>query len=220
MGSEMLKLGIGCVGHAGIGIMKTKNDMKTTYRLKSDKMNGHLEVGFQDGLLKEFKIECKDALTPRQYGLFLGTLPHSEERVKDFEGIGLQVVPVAIDKVNDKIALWCRLYERYTGVKYKVSGPDAGKMKSIKVDEGMLRHYFESGNFLFKGKYSIANLVKYYNELQAEIANYGKPSFPNGWDANFAAKLSGSEMSAYYAHLRGLGLKPRRDQAQRIVDWA
>ena len=193
--------------------------MKTTYKLTSDKMNGHLEVGFQDGLLKEFKIECKDVLTPRQYGLFLGTLPHSEERVKDFEGIGLQVVPVAIDKVNDKIALWCRLYERYTGVKYKVSGPDAGKMKSIKVDEGMLRHYFESGNFLFKGKYSIANLVKYYNELLVEIAHAGQPIHPNGWDAAYAAKLTAKELPEYWAHLRGLGLQPRKDRQGNVVDW-
>ena len=194
--------------------------MRTTYKLTSDKLDGHLEVAYEEGLLKRFEIAVKAELTEAQYGRFIGTLHPHEERVRDFEGIGLQVVPVAIDKTNDKIALFCRLYERFVGVKYKVSRADAGKMKLIKVDEGMLRHYFASTNFLFKGKYSIANLVKYYNELQAEIANYGKPSFPNGWDVNFAAKLSGSEVSAYYAHLRGLGLKPRRDQAQRIVDWS
>src|SRR5690606_31332843 len=200
--------------------MKTKIEMKTTYRLTSAKLSGHLAASFEEGLLKEFKIDCHTDLTPQQYGVFLGTLPHTEERVKDFEGVGLQVVPVAIDKTNDKVALFCRLYERFIGVKYKASRQDGGKMKLIKVDEPMLRHYFSSTNFLFKGKHSVSNLVRYYNELQAEIANYGKPSFPNGWDANFAAKLSGSEVSAYYAHLRGLGLKPRKDQAQRIVDWS
>lgn len=193
--------------------------MKTTYKLTSDKLDGHLEVAYEKGLLKEFKIECEDVLTPQQYGVFLGTLPHSEERVKDFEGIGLQVVPVAIDKTNDKIALFCRLYERFIGVKYKASRADGGKIKSIKVDEPMLRHYFASTNFLFKGKHSVSNLVRYYNELLAEIANYGKPSFPNGWDANFAAKLQGPELTAYWAHLRGLGLQPRKDRQGNVVDW-
>lgn len=193
--------------------------MKTTYKLTSDKLDGHLEVAYEDGLLKGFSVDVKPPLNAKQYGVFLGTLNPLEERVKDFEDVGLTVVPVAIDKTNDKIALFCRLYERFVGVKYKVSRADAGKMKLIKVDEPMLRHYFGSSNFLFRGKYSIANLVKYYNELLAEIANYGKPDFPNGWDANFASKLQGPELTAYWAHLRGLGLQPRKTREGNVVDW-
>src|SRR5690606_33234463 len=101
--------------------------METTYKLTSDKLSGHLEVAYEDGLLKRFVIAVKPPLTPRQYGVFISSLNPNEERVKDFEEVGLKVLPVAVDKTNDKIALFCRLYERFVGVKYKVSRADAGK---------------------------------------------------------------------------------------------
>lgn len=196
-----------------------ERNMKTTYKLTSDKLDGHLKVVYDKGLLKAFQIEVKNELTPKQYGVFLSTLSFSETRVRDFEAIGLRVMLEAGDRTNSKISIFCRLYERYIGVKYKVSRADAGKMKHIKVDEPMLVHYFQSTNFLFSGKWSISNLVKYYNELLAEIARQGKPQYPSGWDAAFAAKLQGTELSAYWGHLRELGLKPVRDRQGNVVDW-
>lgn len=187
--------------------------------MTSDKLDGHLLVTYDSGLLKELQINIKSELTPQQYGVLLATLSFSEARVRDFEKVGLQVMLEAGDRTNSKIAVFCRLYERYVGVKYKVSRADAGKMKYVKVDEAMLAHYFQSTNFLFAGKWSIANLVKYYNELQAEIVRQGKPAYPSGWDAAFAAKMQGPELSAYWAHLRELGLKPIRDRQGNVVDW-
>lgn len=193
--------------------------MKTTYKLTSDKLDGHLLVSYENGILKAFQIEVKTKLSLKQLGVFLSTLNYYEARVRDFETIGLQVMLEAGDRTNNKIAVFCRLYERYVGVKYKVSRADAGKMKHIKVDEAMLVHYFQSTNFLFAGKWSISNLVKYYNELLADIARQGKPQYPNGWDAGFAAKLQGPELSAYWKHLRQLGLKPVKDRQGNVVDW-
>lgn len=59
-----------------------------------------------------------------------------------------------------------------------MSAADSGKVKLIRFDEALLDHYFTSENFLFKGKQSIANLVRYYNELRAEMAAPPKSKYP------------------------------------------
>lgn len=110
---------------------------------------------------------------------------------------------------NEKIALFCRFYEKHVNVKYKVSPFDAGKMKHTQLNEQFLQHYFATPMFQIKNKYSVSNLVRYYNELLAEIAHKGKPQLPNSWSQDFVSRLNGTELSAYYAHLRRLGLKPK-----------
>lgn len=124
-----------------------------------------------------------------------------------------------MEGTNLKIALFCRQYETHTTVKYKVSPADSGKIKLIKVTDALLTAYFTSQNFLFKNKYSIANLVKYYNELLAEIATAGKPKHPNHYDKAYQAKLPVTEVAAYWAHLRSLGLQPKKDKVGNTIDW-
>lgn len=124
---------------------------------------------------------------------------------------------------NERIALFCRMYkEHHDGLAYKVTKADAGKIKHVAVNEPLLRHYFTSDNFLFKGKHSIGNLVRYYNELRAEMhggASTADRSFPNHYDRAFEKALDGAGITAYRKHLRSLGLVPVTDRSGRITDW-
>lgn len=152
---------------------------------------------------------------PSTGGELESTRNSTQISVLDLAGSG--VVPVL--GTNIKIALFCRMYEKYTTVKYKVSPADSGKIKLLNVDDALLKHYFTSQNFLFKNKYSIANLCKYYNELLAEIATQGKSQYPNHYDKAYEAKLPLSQISGYWLHLRSLGLKPKKDRLGNTVDW-
>lgn len=46
-----------------------------------------------------------------------------------------------------------------------------------------------------------------------------KSGFPNHWDAALANKLDGPKTSAYWQHLRSIGLKPVKNRFDIIVDW-
>lgn len=191
--------------------------MKTTYKLNSEKMGGYFLVSFENEDLTGFEICFKKPLTVAQYTYFLNRLPVHEGGMNRFESIGLSIEKVAAP--NEKIAMFCALYEKHVGIKYKVSPADSGKIKHVQVTEELLHHYFRSDNFLWKGKYSIANLVKYYNELRAEIAQGGKARHPDQWDKAYFAKLQGGQISEYFRHLRELGLKPHKNLRGDIVDW-
>lgn len=194
--------------------------MKALYKLTSDKINGQLLVTFENGWLRQFEVDVKELLTPHQYEVVMALLPIRESEIHQLRKVNLTIEKVdQPQRVNDKIGLFCRLYEKYVGVKYKVSAADSGKMKLLKVDNDLLTHYFESDNFLFKDKYSIGNLAKYFNELLAEHSNKGKMRFPNRWDSTFAMKLNGGEISEYWRHLSSLGLKPKKDRFGNTVDW-
>lgn len=196
--------------------------MVTTYKLASDKLDGHLLASYEDGQLKRFEIDVKTPLTDQQFEVFKSVIPKDESGISAFDAIRLHVVEItaAPEKTNEKLALWCELWMEFNaGKKYKVIGPESKKMAELDVDEKLLRHYFATQLWVVNGKRSISNLYKYFNEVRADYWNKAKPKFINHYDAFYASKLAGSDISLYYAHLRGLGLKPRRDQQQNIVDW-
>ncbi|WP_106566475.1 hypothetical protein [Cecembia rubra] len=191
--------------------------MKTVYRLSSTKLKGHFLVSFEQGRLTGFEMAFKNGITDYLYDRFLSALPILEEFIGRYESMGLKVERVAAP--NEKIAIFCRIYEQHVGIKYKVIGADAGKIKHVQLDEALLHHYFRSDNFLWKGKYSISNLVRYYNELRAEMATGGRQKHPDEWDASYCTKLKADQLSDYYRHLRSRGLRAIKDQTGRIIDW-
>lgn len=211
--------------------------MQTTYTLKSHRLKGYIEITFLNGVLKQIKFDLNETFTSVQWEAFKHNLGYNETMVQHFASIGFEVSKattqvkeislldlagsgdVPIIGTNLKIALFCRLYEKHTTVKYKVSPADSGKIKLIKIEDALLTAYFTSQNFLFKNKYSIANLTKYYNELLAEIATAGKPKHPNSYSKAYEAKLPVSEISGYWIHLRSLGLQPKKDRVGNTIDW-
>jgi hypothetical protein len=189
-----------------------------TFKLISNKTSGEITITFgSDGHLTKLELELRQPLLLNQYIKLMNEIPQYEK--------GIDVSNLKWERTlatNERLSLFCRLYERQFGVKYQVSAADSGKMKKLSVDEKILEHYFRSDNFLFKGKHSVGNLNKYWNELRRE---YAAPettsSFPNKYDREYERKLSPQQVPEYWQHLRKLGLKPTYDRVNKnkIIDW-
>lgn len=186
------------------------------YYLTSKRLNGYIEVHYTDGIISAVKTALNEHLKEKQFEVFTDNVPMYEKDIQKLKQIGLHAERLLA--TNEKVALFCALYERHKKVKYQVSSADTGKIKLIKVDEAMLEHYFQSDNFLFKGKHSIGNLVKYFNELRAELAA-PKQRFPDYFDKSFQDKLKPGEEKHYWAHLRNIGLEPKKDRFGVVIDW-
>lgn len=191
--------------------------MTNTYILTSNRLNGHIEAQYTDGIINAVKTALKEPLNEKQFEAFTDKVPMYEKDLPQLKLIGLHAHKEA--GPNEKIALFCRLYEQHKRIKYIVSAADSGKIKLVKIDEPMLLHYFSSDNFLFKGKQSIANLVKNYNELRADIAAGSKSKFPGHFSKEYQDKLKPSELKHYWSHLRSLGLEPQKDRFGVVTDW-
>ena len=127
---------------------------------------------------------------------------------------------------NKKLALWCSKYEQHKRVKYKVSAADSGKMKSLAITEELLEYYLNDDKlpqnattWLFRGKQSIANLVKYQNEVRTSMAQGAPSKFPSSYSAEYERKLDGPGITAYRKHLASLGLVPKRARDGSIMDY-
>ncbi|WP_286803380.1 MULTISPECIES: hypothetical protein [Sphingobacterium] len=194
--------------------------MKQVYKLTSQKIEGCLYVTFSHGFLNTIEIAVKCPLNEGQFRGLMISIPYVEEQIASKSNqIGLTCDKIVEMATNKKVAMFCMMYEKYNRIKYKASRQDGGKISSIKITEEILKHYFESENFLFKGKHSISNLVRYYNELLLEISKKGKVGFPNTWSKDYADKLSPADLSLYWKHLRSLGLQPKKDRLGNTVDW-
>lgn len=192
--------------------------MKNTYRLTSDRLDGYLQATYNGGYLNNLELVLKKPMNEFQFNAFVRLTPYREDPEK-FKELGLHVEVVQEQPANKKIALFCLLYEKYKGIKYKATARDGGMIKNIKVSEELLKHYFESESFNFKGKHSVNNLVRYYNELLQEIAGKGKAQYPNHWSKDFESKLNSVQMQEYWAHLRRMGLKPYKDAVGNVKEW-
>lgn len=194
--------------------------MKQVYKLTSSKLEGSIYATFDNGFLKGIEIDFKNPLNEDQFRALMLSISYLEEHiVTSSYAIGLTCEKEVIFAANKKIAFFCEAYEKYNKVKYKATRQDGGKIKEIKITPEILESYFQSENFLFKGKHSISNLVRYYNELMIEISKKGKSSMPDSWSKTYADKLSPSQLNAYWKHLRELGLKPKRDALGNTIDW-
>lgn len=111
-----------------------------------------------------------------------------------------------VDQQNDKIALFCKFYEKYCGIKYKISRSEVGMIKGVEVTENLLTTYFQCDEWWAKVK-SVTFYVKNYNEIRA-LSSGKKSQYPNYWSKSFADGLTGEKLSEYWKHLRELGLKP------------
>lgn len=162
----------------------------------------------------------KQALTGVQFQSFVDAMSQYESDLGRLEKLGL-VAELDLP-ANHKLAMFCRLYEIHIKQKYNVSPADSGKIKLIKLDEPFLVFYFTVDEFLFKKKHSIGNLVKYYNEaraLYAAAAAPAKSKYPDYFSQAFQDKLTPKECPAYWAHLRSLGLVPKKDRFMNVNDW-
>jgi hypothetical protein len=193
------------------------------YRITVQKLDGFALVVYQDGLFKSFLTDVKPPFNQQQLKWILSHIPANEimlaehlifkaKGMIELEKLGTKDATAGEGK-NNFIALFCDKFKEKTTIIYKVSAADAGKIKvlPIKREEWLplLKTYFESTNFLFINKWSIANLVKYYNELRLEtFADLKtKKNYPLPYDHLFFTKLDMEGQKEYWAHLRENGYK-------------
>ena len=194
--------------------------MKNVYKLTSHKLEGSIYVTFDKGFLKGFEIDFQGPLNEGQFRGLMISIPYVEEEIAaKSRQIGLSCEKQIVIAANKKIAFFCEEYEKYNRIKYKATRQDGGKIKEIKITPEILKAYFESDNFLFKGKHSISNLVRYYNELMMEMSKKGKSSMPDSWSKTYAEKLSPTQLTEYWKHLRELGFRPKKDAVGNTIDW-
>lgn len=191
--------------------------MKTTYELTSAARDGSLKLTYENGLLIGFEMAFNPPVEREKHIRLFSTMPVLEPDLAMLEKLGLTVTKSAAP--NEKLALFCRVYEKHKGIKYKVSAADSGKIKQIDPSEELLHFYFRSENFLFKGKQSISNLVKYWNEFRADQAGQGASKFPDEWNPDLIKKLSPQETVNYYKHLRSLGLTAIKSGTGQVIGW-
>lgn len=195
------------------------------FKFRSDKLGGSLLITYFKQALMSIELDIKKPLTPKQW-FYMSSLitPHLDDlKEENFLKAGLSLDTLRSEAsqlpANQRIALFCAFYEKYKSIKYKVSPADSGKIKLIQITEDLLTAYFSSQNFLFKGKHSISNLTKYYNELRAEMAEAGKSKHPSFWEKAYELKLKPDEQVDYWRHLREIGLQPKKDRLGNITDW-
>ena len=177
-----------------------------------------MQATYNKGYLNTFEIAIKTPMSEFQFNALVRLMPYREDSGR-FRELGLQVQLIQEEAANKKIALFCRLYEKYKSIKYKASRRDGGMIKNITVTEDMLKHYFESESFNFKGKQSVNNLVRYYNELLQEIATKGTSEFPNHWSKEYENKLDTVKIQEYWKHLRRMGLRHVKDAVGNTKEW-
>lgn len=156
--------------------------------------------------------------------------PWDDGLLAAFESKGLKVEVVAqrAQTGGDKVALFCKWYKHYKGINYRATPADGKRLKDFSADlsERLLKFYMDDEKmpdtpttWLFRGKQSVNNLLRYWNEVNAAMLAPPPSRFPNTWDPKIAQRLTGPELSGYYAHLRGLGLKPIHWHDGTIRTW-
>lgn len=127
---------------------------------------------------------------------------------------------------NKKIALWCRIWAEFKPVKYTMVGADAGRIKGIRLSEELLRWYLNDkdmpqtpATWHWRGKQSVSNLVRYYNEVRAAMVAPPESKHPDHWSREHMMKLDGPSIAEYHKHLKSLGLVPKKHADGSILDY-
>lgn len=150
-----------------------------------------------------------------------------EDRLAALKEQGYIITVERGQTTQERIALWCKLYKHFKGLPYRVSAADSGKMKNMVVTEPLLRYYLDdtraekagSVGWLWKGKQSIANLARYWNEVRTAMVAPEPSKHPNTWSPEHLKKLSGPDIGEYHKHLKRIGLVPKHHRDGSIMDY-
>lgn len=196
------------------------------YKITAPGHDNHMTVTYNDGKL--YAIEGIHLMAKFWENTCINApIPIDEmeipARERKYEGL-IHFEEIELTATGKKIALFCSMYKAELGVKYKVQHIDARKISNLKIDEDLLRLYFTNTEWWGKQPKSIANLATNYNNLLQLQAN-GAPKkkengFPDHWSQAYQDRLPTHQHTAYWKHLRSLGLHPVRDTSGKVIEWA
>jgi len=194
------------------------------YKITSASTPGYMMVVYQDSHLKSILNEFKPPLTEVQLNYILRIIPDDHAQiVSNIVSISkgkLSVEPVkAIGEepaaniqdipVNDKIAIFCELYEQAEGIKYKITAAEVGKIKALAITAEDLRFvleaYFPCHEWFAKTK-SVGNFVRYFNEVRAIAhARPRRKGFKLPYSHEYYVALSMMDKRDYHIFLKENG---------------
>jgi hypothetical protein len=194
------------------------------YKITSASAPGYMMVTYHDSHLKSILNEFKPPLTDVQLNYILNRIPDDQAQlstiiegtskgklsVESVKSIGEEPAATVEDiPVNEKIAIFCELYEQAEGIKYKVTAAEIGKIKALAITAEDLRFvlesYFPCQEWFAKIK-SVGNFVRYFNELRA-IA-YARPrrkGFKLPYNHEYYVSLSMMDKRDYHIFLKENG---------------
>lgn len=194
------------------------------YKITIPNIEGFMVVVYHDNHFKSVINEFKKVLEDQQINwilnhitdsptLLIGTIEHhSKGKVKVAEVSANDEsddVDVSEFPVNEKVAIFCEVYEQNQGIKYKASGADIGQLKRLNVSRedynALIDGFFKSNEWYLKLK-SVGNFVKQYNAIRALVfAPAPVKTFPLPYDHEYFSKLGMADQKAYWKFLRENG---------------
>ncbi|MBA9078960.1 hypothetical protein [Rufibacter quisquiliarum] len=177
----------------------------SVYKLKSDKLNGAMYLGFKDGILNNFASELNVPLTDDQWHYLRQRLPLREANINELTQANLKITPVVAKSVQDKVILFCQFYKSYRGVSYVAKQLEKANLKNIPVNKDLLKVFFEDGlqNFTLQNYINRINITKDY--LKNGLPGAQATKMPDYYDRDFERKLGREEIQQYHAHLYSKG---------------
>lgn len=179
----------------------------TRYIFTSDKLQGQLILTFKAGIIWTMINEFK-GMNEDQHRQLMVQLPFVETKLHNLTDIGLKMKKD--QATNQKIALFCKWYEKQIGIKYKITKKETGMIGNVEVNDDLLAAYFTNSHWKWNDCRSVSNYCGNYNLVRSLV--YGKQQhlhqFPNQYSADFEKSLSAEKLPQYWAHLRALGWQP------------
>jgi hypothetical protein len=179
---------------------------------------------YQDGELTGWERSKLCKLTDQQKAAFLAIYPWAETDLESLPAKGLLVEKIeqkAGQTVNEKVALFCAVYGKYSEDAYKVLKTEGLMLSEIEVTADLVKAYMLCTEWWSKPK-SIGGFVKNINAVRRLVASEGKPKneFPNEWSKEIQNRYEGQKLQEYWAHLRSLGMKPVRSGiTKQVIRW-
>lgn len=197
----------------------------TKYKITAPSIEGYLIVTYCDAQFKSVLSEFKQPLNDVQLNALLNQIPSDPLMLADLFGKkfkGRVTVELLADaSPSERIAMFCARYEKHTGVKYKTSPAEVGKMKQLQASDEDLSQlmdvYFACAEWWAKEK-SMHGFYKKYNEIRAlAAAKSQKKTYPLPYDESFYNNASLMDKRNYHAYLRENGY--RFEHNGRIGKW-
>ncbi|GEM_PF-2676664 len=131
---------------------------------------------------------------------------HTGRQLNHFRYMRLEV-----RAINQKIAAFCEAYKRAFKEAYKVHPKDAKRWngkeyKHVDAISELLDFYMQTTEYPTNGPKSIADYLKYYQDIQQlfKAAKSPKHTFPNSYDKKLMDKLASTDQEGYLAYIQHL----------------
>jgi len=196
-----------------------------SYTYYSERLDTYLTLTFKHGFLYGFHLDYSKRLNDTQKEYLKQHLPWNEQARNQIERLGFREMPSQerLRQPSSKIAAFAAAYKEHFGINYQPTPKEKGLIRGVEVSRALLKAYMESQEWWCANAKSISNYANNINQVR-QLALTQQPDrkrkrFPDHYDAQFEKKLDEATVQQYWAHLRGLGLRPKKSATGHTIDW-